>query len=178
MARYQPGNCPECRRPVAAKAGHPPPKCLDCAMIGIDPPAPSGHRTTPQAAQGVADRMKELEAQRDEAIEQRDALSATLERLHNALGPKILRWIDCGMAANNRHKEAWARELRNELHQALDEKPETSLTHLKAEWQAEAMEGWLEQMRYMEGLNTFDCMESAELYAEELRRQAEGRTHD
>jgi len=25
----------------------------------------------------------------------------------------------------------------------------------------------------MEGLNTFDCMESAELYAEELHRQAE-----
>ena len=55
----------------------------------------------------------------------------------------------------------------------LREANTTSLARLKAKWQAEAMEGWLEQMRYMEGLNTFDCMESAELYAEELRRQAE-----
>ena len=105
--------------------------------------------------------------------QQNSALVAHVERLHNALGPKLLDWIDCGMATNNRHKEAWARELRNELHQALVETPTTSLDRLKAEWQAEAMEGWLEQMRYMEGLNTFDCMESAELYAEELRRQAE-----
>lgn len=142
MTRYQPGNCPACGRPVAANAGHPPPKCHDCAteeMIGIDPSVPSGHHTTPQAAQWVADRMKELEAQRDEAIEQRDALSATLERLHNALGPKVLDWIDCGMAANNRHKEAWARELRNELHQALAETPANSLARLKAQWQAEAL---------------------------------------
>ena len=171
MARYQPGNCPECIRPVAANAGHPPPKCHDCAteeMIGIDPSVPSGHHTTPQAAQGVADRMKELEAQRDEAIEQRDALLAHLERLHSALDPKILRWIDCGMAANNRHKEAWARELRNELHQALDEKPETSLTRLKAEWQAEAVV----EFGYRYGPES-EVRAAIQSVANELRRQAE-----
>ena len=58
-----------------------------------------------------------------EALPAVQALAADVERLHNALDPKLLDWIDCGMAANNRHKEAWARELRNELHLAMAAKP-------------------------------------------------------
>lgn len=89
--------------------------------------------------------VKELKEERDSLqrlannrAEQRDALLAHVERLHNALGPKMLDWIDCGMAANSRHKEAWARELRNELHQALAETPTTSLARLKAQCWKEA----------------------------------------
>lgn len=59
------------------------------------------------------------------------------------------------------------------LYQWAQRSPADSLIHLKAEWQAEAMEGWVEQVRFTEGLNTYDIVESAHEYAEELRRQAE-----
>lgn len=121
------------------------------AIANIDPDKLKGGRVQAlaQAQCLVRDALRELEEvgaenytlmqELDDSLEQRDALSAHVERLHNALGPKVLDWIDCGMAANNRHKEAWARELRNELHQALAEKPETSLARLKARWQAEVL---------------------------------------
>jgi hypothetical protein len=178
MARYQPGNCPECRRPVAAKAGHPPPKCLDCAMIGIDPPAPSGHRTTPQAAQGVADRMKELEAQRDEAIEQRDALAASVERLNNKLGD-----IKDQLYGRNLHVAGW--HLNGDL-EPMDawfkdndwepeSEPTTSLTRLKAEWQAEVLERCAKGVAACKpGATPRGISIAIKMEAEELRRQAEG----
>lgn len=56
----------------------------------------------------------------------------------------------------------------------IEEAPATSLARRDALKQAEALEGWFGQIRHMGGLNTYDCIESAELYAEELRRQAEG----
>jgi len=117
----------------------------------------------------------EVEAERDAAVEREQALAAHVERLHNALGPKILDWIDCGMATNDRHKEAWARELRNELHQALAEKPETSLTRLKAQcWKEAYLAGmeaghhWTVEGGYVAGGDE----EAAEDYVAD--RQAEG----
>ena len=118
--------------------------------------------------------MERLKEGRDAAIEQviywreravgtegeRDALAAHIHQLDNV----------CRHLSRHCEDKHWRR-----MHELLEGGPTGSiaLARLKAEWQAEAMEGWLEQMRYMEGLNTFDCMESAELYAEELRRQAE-----
>ena len=106
---------------------------------------------------------KALEAMLDahkEVVAERDALAAHIHQLDNV----------CRHLSRHCEDKHWRR-----MHELLEGGPTGSiaLARLKAEWQAEAMEGWLEQMRYMEGLNTFDCMESAELYAEELRRQAE-----
>ena len=108
------------------------------------------------------------------------ALAAHVERLHNALGTKILDWIDCGMATNGRHKEAWARELRNELHQVLDEHPDTtSLARLKAQWQAEVLERCAKGVAACKpGATPRGISIAIKMEAEELRRQAEGRTHD
>ena len=96
----------------------------------------------------------------EELVQENTALAAHVE----AAGPHITAYCNF---------ESSPHEFAVAMVEWERSSPETSLARLKAEWQAEAMEGWLEQMRYMEGLNTFDCMESAELYAEELRRQAE-----
>ena len=110
-----------------------------------------------------------------EALPAVQALAADVERLHNALDPKLLDWIDCGMAANNRHKEAWARELRNELHQALAETPANSLARLKAQcWKEAYLAGmeaghhWTVEGGYVAGGDE----EAAEDYVAD--RQAEG----
>ncbi len=162
MTRYQPGNCPACGRPVAAKAGHPPPKCLDCAhdeMIGVDPSVLSTYHTTPQAAQWVADRMKELEAQRDEVIEQRDALAA----LCGAAAVVLERTANDTLDGRN-----MARRLRGVS--------DTSLARLKAQWQAEAMQATADAIRYeYEGeVHRDRIADYADDMADELRRQAEG----
>jgi len=99
---------------------------------------------------------------------ERDALAAHVELLREA-GAELAHLMD-GVREGDYKPDSFTNQ---PMQIALSETSTDSIPRLKAEWQAEAMEGWLEQVRYMEGLNTFDCIESAELYAEELRRQAE-----
>lgn len=112
--------------------------------------------------------------ERIEALEaERDTLAAHVDRIVRA-------WIfdDTGIH-DKRIEHVRVPYLRWEaVNQAIMAAPNTSLARIKARWQADAMGGWLEQVRHMEGLNTHDCLESAELYAEELRRQAEGGRDD
>ena len=119
-------------------------------------------------------------AERDDVQEQLCARIDELERDKEVLATQLDRAEEALAEARRAQaimRDTFATQVQQAVSRARKDWAAQGSPWLKAQWQAEAMEGWLEQMRYMEGLNTFDCMESAELYAEELRRQAEGGDH-
>jgi hypothetical protein len=106
---------------------------------------------------------EELERISDE----RDALVAYMNKVLDA-------WMfdDTGIHDKREHHVRLPNARYEAVNKSIMTTPNASLSSLIAEKQAEAIEGWFNQIRFMEGLNTYDCIESAEIYAKELREKA------
>jgi len=103
--------------------------------------------------------VAELEKVRAE----RDAMAAHVERVRSELRDRAVQaWCGCEHPACKRCRDD------TETERVLAELPTASLARLKAEWQAAAISEWA--ARHLGGHE----QELAEIYAAEIRHQAEG----
>lgn len=139
-------------------------------------------RANCEAAPWVVEAIKALETERDALAAYVERLSGLIDDLLDGEPLDELNRDMNGLFSPIREATdmAWLRKVGGRLRAERNSPPETSLTRLKAQWQAEALEGLATKIPGSidhEGCD-FGCGKVAAEMAAKLRHQAEGQSHD